>query len=64
MVGVVAILTMTIGNVIALSQTNIKRMLAYSSIAQAGYMLMAYLSLPWWDFAITAGIFTSSPTLS
>jgi NADH-quinone oxidoreductase subunit N len=36
----VAILTMTIGNLIALWQTNIKRMLAYSSIAQAGYMLI------------------------
>ncbi|HPP45130.1 MAG TPA: NADH-quinone oxidoreductase subunit N [Methanomassiliicoccaceae archaeon] len=57
-VGVVAILTMTIGNVIALSQTNIKRMLAYSSIAQAGYMLMALpLATVVGDFAITAGIF-------
>ena len=36
----VAILTMTVGNLIALWQTNIKRMLAYSSIAQAGYMLI------------------------
>lgn len=34
------ILTMTIGNVIAISQSNIKRLLAYSSIAQAGYILM------------------------
>ena len=31
---------MTVGNVIALSQTNIKRLIAYSSIAQAGYILM------------------------
>jgi len=36
----VAILTMTLGNLIALWQTNMKRMLAYSSIAQAGYMLI------------------------
>jgi proton-translocating NADH-quinone oxidoreductase chain N len=36
----VAIITMTLGNVVALWQTNIKRMLAYSSIAQAGYMLV------------------------
>jgi NADH-quinone oxidoreductase subunit N len=36
----VAILTMTVGNLVALWQTNIKRMLAYSSIAQAGYMLI------------------------
>ena len=35
-----SILTMTIGNVVAISQTNIKRLLAYSSIAQAGYILM------------------------
>ncbi len=39
MIGV-AILTMTLGNVIAISQSNIKRMMAYSSIAQAGYMLI------------------------
>ena len=38
---VLAILTMTIGNLGALRQTNIKRMLGYSSIAQAGYALMA-----------------------
>jgi proton-translocating NADH-quinone oxidoreductase chain N len=36
----VAILTMTVGNLTALWQTNMKRMLAYSSIAQAGYMLI------------------------
>src|SRR5204862_6390288 len=37
----VAILTMTVGNVTALLQTNLKRMLAYSSIAHAGYVLVA-----------------------
>ncbi|MBF0490083.1 MAG: NADH-quinone oxidoreductase subunit N [Candidatus Omnitrophica bacterium] len=36
-----AIITMIIGNIIALKQTNVKRMLAYSSIAHAGFMLMA-----------------------
>lgn len=36
-----AILSMTLGNLVALWQTNMKRMLAYSSIAHAGYMLMA-----------------------
>ncbi|UCD99830.1 MAG: NADH-quinone oxidoreductase subunit N [Chloroflexota bacterium] len=36
-----AALTMILGNVVAIAQTNIKRMLAYSSIAQAGYILMA-----------------------
>ena len=36
-----AVLTMILGNVVAIAQKNIKRMLAYSSIAQAGYILMA-----------------------
>jgi len=40
-VALIAIVTMTVGNLIAVSQTNIKRMLAYSSIAQAGYILIA-----------------------
>ena len=42
---VLAILTMTVGNVIAIVQTNIKRMLAYSSIAHAGYILIALTAL-------------------
>jgi NADH-quinone oxidoreductase subunit N len=37
-----AALTMTVGNLIALRQTNVVRMLAYSSIAQAGYMLVPF----------------------
>lgn len=40
LLGVLAILTMSMGNIIAISQTNIKRMLAYSSIAHAGYILI------------------------
>ena len=36
-----AVITMTLGNVVAIQQNNIKRMLAYSSIAHAGYMLLA-----------------------
>ena len=39
---ILAVLTMTIGNIIALSQDNIKRMLAYSSIAHAGYALVGF----------------------
>ena len=39
---ITAVLTMTIGNLAALVQTNIKRMLAYSSIAHAGYLLVAF----------------------
>ena len=38
---VLAVLTLTVGNVAAIAQTNIKRMLAYSSIAHAGYLLVA-----------------------
>ncbi|MFN2144766.1 MAG: NADH-quinone oxidoreductase subunit N [Anaerolineales bacterium] len=38
---VISAVTMTLGNLVALWQTNIKRMLAYSSIAHAGYILMA-----------------------
>jgi len=41
---VVAALTMTIGNVVAISQKDIKRMLAYSSISHAGYLLLAVLA--------------------
>jgi NADH-quinone oxidoreductase subunit N len=39
-IGVMAAATMTLGNFTALAQTNLKRLLAYSSIAHAGYMLM------------------------
>lgn len=39
---ILAVLTMTIGNLIALNQDNIKRMLAYSSIAHAGYALVGF----------------------
>ncbi len=38
--GVLAAITMTLGNLTALNQTNLKRLLAYSSIAHAGYLLM------------------------
>ena len=44
LIWIMAVLTMTVGNVIALVQDNIKRMLAYSSIAHAGYVLVAFLS--------------------
>ncbi|MCE1252687.1 MAG: NADH-quinone oxidoreductase subunit N [Anaerolineae bacterium] len=39
----VAALTMVVGNIAALNQKNIKRLLAYSSIAQSGYILMAFV---------------------
>ena len=41
---IIAILTMTFGNVVAISQNNVKRMLAYSSIAQAGYLSVVFLA--------------------
>jgi NADH-quinone oxidoreductase subunit N len=41
----VSVLTMTLGNVAALTQNNLKRMLAYSSIAHAGYILMGSVVL-------------------
>lgn len=52
---IIAILTMTIGNVVALQQTNMKRMLAYSSIAQAGYMFIAIAVAS--SFAVEGSIF-------
>ena len=45
MLTVVSILTMTLGNVAALTQTNMKRLLAYSSIAHAGFILMGVVAL-------------------
>ncbi|MBE0427507.1 MAG: NADH-quinone oxidoreductase subunit N [Nitrospirae bacterium] len=41
---IMSILTMGVGNIVALSQTNIKRMLAYSSIAHAGYALLGIIA--------------------
>lgn len=41
----IAVLTMTIGNLVALWQSNVKRLLAYSSIAQAGYILIGVVAL-------------------
>uniref|UniRef100_A0A7V4G8I2 NADH-quinone oxidoreductase subunit N n=1 Tax=Desulfobacca acetoxidans TaxID=60893 RepID=A0A7V4G8I2_9BACT len=41
---VLAVATMTLGNVVAIAQTNIKRMLAYSSIAHAGYLLVGLIA--------------------
>ena len=57
---VLAALTMIVGNVAAVSQKNIKRMLAYSSIAHAGYILMAFVAFGNPEVAptaIAAGIF-------
>ena len=45
MIWVVAILTMVVGSVLALTQTDIKRLLAYSSIAHAGFILTGFLGI-------------------
>ena len=44
MLAAVAAITMLVGNVTAVAQTNVKRMLAYSSIAHAGYLLMGIVA--------------------
>ena len=54
-VAILAIVTMTVGNLIAVSQTSIKRMLAYSSIAQAGYILIALPVAT--QYAVAGGVF-------
>jgi NADH-quinone oxidoreductase subunit N len=41
---ILAVLTMSVGNLTAMFQTNVKRLLAYSSIAQAGYMLIGFVT--------------------
>jgi NADH-quinone oxidoreductase subunit N len=46
LVGAVSIASMTYGNLAALNQTSVKRMLAYSSIAHAGYLLMGVATVP------------------
>jgi NADH-quinone oxidoreductase subunit N len=45
LVSALAVISMTLGNVVALAQKNIKRLLAYSSIAQAGYTLIGVAAL-------------------
>ncbi len=44
LLAVVAVVTLTIGNLAAINQTNIKRLLAYSSISHAGYMLLGLVA--------------------
>lgn len=52
---VLAAITMTVGNLVAISQTNIKRMLAYSSVAQAGYIMIALAVMS--QYATTGALF-------
>lgn len=58
MLWIVAALSMTVGNVLALRQNSIKRMLAYSGIAHSGYMLVGVLAGP----ALTGGSYLSNGT--
>jgi NADH-quinone oxidoreductase subunit N len=46
LVAALAFVTMVVGNLAALAQTNLKRMLAYSSVAHAGYLLAAFVAAP------------------
>ncbi|MGH9504171.1 MAG: NADH-quinone oxidoreductase subunit N [Terriglobales bacterium] len=55
LIWVTAALSMTLGNVGALVQQNVKRLLAYSSIAHAGYLLVAFAAMP--DNGISAAMF-------
>jgi NADH-quinone oxidoreductase subunit N len=55
LIWVSAALSMTLGNVAALVQTNVKRLLAYSSIAHAGYLLIAFAAAP--EVGISAAMF-------
>ena len=54
---VLAAVTMTLGNVVALAQTNVKRMLAYSSVAHTGYILAAVAAYRAGDSAGAAVLF-------
>jgi NADH-quinone oxidoreductase subunit N len=52
-----AAMTMFVGNLLAIPQTNVKRLLAYSSIAHAGYIIMAFV--PYGDPAVTAAVISA-----
>lgn len=56
---VIAVATMTLGNIAALTQKSITRLLAYSSIAQAGYMLIGLVVLPSSELGVTGLLYHS-----
>lgn len=69
MFAVLSAVSMTVGNIIAIQQTNIKRMLGYSSIAQAGYIMVGLAAMglaPVSDVVARSGVifFLSSYTLT
>lgn len=55
--GVIAIMTMTVGNIAAIMQKNISRMLAYSSIGHAGYILIGLAVAPFTVLGIQGSLF-------
>ena len=55
--GIIAIFTMTVGNLGALTQKSVPRMLAYSSLAQAGYILIGLAVAPYAAAGIAASLF-------
>ena len=63
LVSIVAGLTMIWGNVAALLQKNVKRMLAYSSIAHAGFLLTAFVGLSQAGSGVTSGITSTQAVL-
>jgi NADH-quinone oxidoreductase subunit N len=54
---IIAILTMTLGNLAALTQKSMTRMLAYSSVAQAGYILIGFSLAPFSTMAMAGSLF-------
>jgi NADH-quinone oxidoreductase subunit N len=55
--GVIAVMTMTVGNIAAIMQKNISRMLAYSSIGHAGYILIGLAVAPYTELGIQGTLF-------
>ncbi|MHC1575352.1 MAG: NADH-quinone oxidoreductase subunit N [Candidatus Methanogasteraceae archaeon] len=59
---ILAVVTMTVGNILAVVQTSVKRMLAYSSIAHAGYIAVVFVVVAYWNspesvnLAVTGGL--------
>jgi len=53
-IAVIAAVTMILGNVVAIEQTNVKRILGYSSIAHGGYILMAVAAIPYSGNAVSS----------
>ncbi len=56
LLGFLAVLTMTVGNLTAMHQKDLKRMLAYSSIAQAGYVLLGFAAGLQWGAVALLGV--------